>query len=306
VGEQAAARIPLPIKKCPQIATLLGMVFMGAKPLPRKKGHKEGSPMQRHSNLWAVHQSVRQTKLRDAFTLIELLVVIAIIAILAAILFPVFSRVREKARESSCISNVRQLSLGVVQYAQDYDGFLYMLNGRGFNFPGCTVCNNNGCSPTSPVYDPEIAANPDLGPRKMIAAFMPYLRNDQIFHCPSNPFARQHHCRVTLSVNGSARDNQYDPYYTSYRFWPTVAWNEIPGRVLIDAGGMLPLLGYGFGDCPTYCREVGPALLQMWSEDLPFHREPHEGPFGKIHARVIGFRDGHAKLYLREPNRIYP
>ena len=56
-----------------------------------------------------------------AFTLIELLVVIAIIAILAAILFPVFAKAREKARQSSCSSNVKQLSLGLLQYAQDYD-----------------------------------------------------------------------------------------------------------------------------------------------------------------------------------------
>jgi len=59
--------------------------------------------------------------LRRAFTLIELLVVIAIIAILAAILFPVFAQAREKARQTSCVSNLRQLSLGATMYLQDYD-----------------------------------------------------------------------------------------------------------------------------------------------------------------------------------------
>ena len=58
---------------------------------------------------------------RSAFTLIELLVVIAIIAILAAILFPVFARARENARRSSCQSNLKQIALGMVQYTQDYD-----------------------------------------------------------------------------------------------------------------------------------------------------------------------------------------
>ena len=60
-------------------------------------------------------------KTRSAFTLIELLVVIAIIAILAAILFPVFARARENARRSSCTSNLKQIGIGILQYVQDYD-----------------------------------------------------------------------------------------------------------------------------------------------------------------------------------------
>ncbi len=68
---------------------------------------------------------------RRGFTLIELLVVIAIIAILAAILFPVFAKAREKARQSSCQSNFKQIGVGIMQYAQDYDERLpgqYMYN----------------------------------------------------------------------------------------------------------------------------------------------------------------------------------
>ena len=66
---------------------------------------------------------------RKAFTLVELLIVIAIIALLAAILFPAFSRARESARRSSCQSNLKQISLGLMQYAQEYDGHqpLYFL-----------------------------------------------------------------------------------------------------------------------------------------------------------------------------------
>jgi prepilin-type N-terminal cleavage/methylation domain-containing protein/prepilin-type processing-associated H-X9-DG protein len=63
----------------------------------------------------------RRRKPRSGFTLIELLVVIAIIAILAAILFPVFAQAREKARAITCVSNMKQISLGAMQYVQDYD-----------------------------------------------------------------------------------------------------------------------------------------------------------------------------------------
>ncbi len=96
--------------------------------------------------------------MKRGFTLIELLVVIAIIAILAAILFPVFARAREKARQSSCLSNVKQLMLGVLMYAQDYDDTLIAAA-----YP----------SPVRPYYWYQCVA--------------PYLNNTQIFICPSKP-----------------------------------------------------------------------------------------------------------------------
>lgn len=98
---------------------------------------------------------------RQAFTLIELLVVIAIIAILAAILFPVFGRARENARRSSCQSNLKQIGLGFMQYTQDYD--------ERFPYSGA------GCG------DPGYANGMGWG-----ASIFPYVKSNQIFTCSSD------------------------------------------------------------------------------------------------------------------------
>ena len=100
---------------------------------------------------------LRADKRISGFTLIELLVVIAIIAILAAILFPVFARARENARRSSCQSNLKQIGLGVLQYIQDYDERF-------------------------PKISHPIAAAPPYGWADTI---QPYLKSVQIFKCPS-------------------------------------------------------------------------------------------------------------------------
>jgi prepilin-type N-terminal cleavage/methylation domain-containing protein/prepilin-type processing-associated H-X9-DG protein len=96
------------------------------------------------------------------FTLIELLVVIAIIAILAAILFPVFGRARENARRSSCQSNLKQIGLGIQQYAQDYD--------EKYVFQSSATANNLGTLPDYQCWE---------------VAIQPYIKSFQIFVCPS-------------------------------------------------------------------------------------------------------------------------
>ena len=96
---------------------------------------------------------------KSAFTLIELLVVIAIIAILAAILFPVFARARENARRSSCQSNVKQIGLSILQYAQDYDERM-------------VPCADSASVPTAKGF-----SWPDI--------LQPYTKSFQVFRCPS-------------------------------------------------------------------------------------------------------------------------
>ena len=114
--------------------------------------------------------------MKRGFTLIELLVVIAIIAILAAILFPVFARAREKARQSSCQSNLKQIALGMLMYVQDYDE----------RFMWCCVPTNRA------AHDPGNNVQPDwrpgsntVGHTRYDGLTMPYIKNRQIYECPS-------------------------------------------------------------------------------------------------------------------------
>ncbi len=102
---------------------------------------------------------------RRGFTLIELLVVIAIIAILAAILFPVFAQAREKARQTSCLSNMKQQSIGVLMYQQDYDEMFPLLTNEGLITSGATG-----------AYD-----------ASWVNMVQPYIKNLQLFTCPDAP-----------------------------------------------------------------------------------------------------------------------
>jgi len=117
-----------------------------------------------------VHYSFKEFRMkkysaRKGFTLIELLVVIAIIAILAAILFPVFARARENARRASCQSNLKQIGLGIAQYTQDYDEKYPQIYAGNVCDGGCDARKPGGWS----------------------QLIQPYVKSVQLFACPSNP-----------------------------------------------------------------------------------------------------------------------
>jgi len=153
---------------------------------------------------------------RNAFTLIELLVVIAIIAILAAILFPVFAAARESARKTSCLSNTKQLGLGMMQYLQDYDE----------KFPAWQW---GGTPPNDRFHE-------DSG-SYWCNAIYPYVKNTAVYRCPSDPLEwtndsswttvgpdkGAHDLFRTTASSGNFWDKPNNPNYISYGF------NEVLG-----------------------------------------------------------------------------
>lgn len=137
-----------------------------------------------------------QTQTKKAFTLIELLVVIAIIAILAAILFPVFARARENARRSSCQSNLKQIGLGVIQYVQDYDE----------KYPQAYWYKNDTNSSGGYVH--------------VSAMIQPYLKSEQIWKCPSS--------------DGLAATNAFDPNFGALKIPGAAPQNVAPQNSATD------------------------------------------------------------------------
>ncbi|MBW3623060.1 MAG: DUF1559 domain-containing protein [Armatimonadetes bacterium] len=201
---------------------------------------------------------------RSAFTLIELLVVIAIIAILAAVLFPVFARAREKARATSCVSNLKQLGLAIDQYSQDWDETLPW-----------SIFNADYSKPAS---DP--ANRPDH-PDKIRAKLHPMVKSSGVFRCPSD------YMPGPLGPKDAEEgEPMFDLVGNSY-WYPAFSGPGIPHRSGVELAAF-----------------SSPAETGVLSDSAPWHqmqKGKDEGNYGDNTALNTLFLDSHVKtIRLRD------
>jgi len=182
-----------------------------------------------------------RSKGRSGFTLIELLVVIAIIAILAAILFPVFAKAREKARQASCTSNMKQIGIALLGYTQDYDEKFPPLYGIGI-VNGSQYILNWG----QPYYD-------DNGNNQVPSELGDWIKNANVFNCPSGN-------RPIGGVAGSVRSSSE----LEYMYNDFVAGNSQAGfaattQTVLASEAAGALNSFAASDGPTAAGELSGA-----------------------------------------------
>jgi len=152
------------------------------------------------------------------FTLIELLVVIAIIAILAAMLFPVFARARESARKIQCLSNVKNIAMAIQMYVNDWENFFPLAHDKFADqyfkgVGGCEDCDSNPCNHVR-------QANPYLREAVILEE---YVRNRDVWRCPSALL--QSGARSILSVG---RNGYWVNNFIDNGDWKSMPWEEAP------------------------------------------------------------------------------
>lgn len=245
---------------------------------------------------------------QSGFTLIELLVVIAIIAILAAILFPVFAQARAKARGVSCLSNIKQLTLGMTMYAQDYDEAFPQWHWDESYSGGSGKSPNNA---TSLWWN----------------AIYPYVKNAQIFTCPDDNynftlrqdgaagwFTKGAAISSVVGLNPALYDAKmsYGSQEPLTYDHPKLASLNRPADTLIISDMVTTLTGWECWDCydannlskPENAYRLRRAAYPNGSTKSYFWTDPSwKGPFQKdwdadgrhSYGNNVGFADGHAK-----------
>ena len=213
------------------------------------------------------------------FTLIELLVVIAIIAILAAILFPVFARAREKARQASCTSNVKQLMLAIMAYCQDYDE-------RYPNDPVAKVAGPGWYVVTTP-WDAR-PGSPTIRGAYWASAIQPYIKNWQIYRCPTagERMITTVNIEVPISYTYNFLLNDYSMAGVKSPAKCICIWEGLGDQAFVSFATEMPIY---WGGSPTYRPGDTQAVMGIAGKV-----DVHNG------GSIKGYCDGHAK-WTREP-----
>jgi len=224
---------------------------------------------------------------RRAFTLIELLTVIAIIALIAAIVFPVFAQARGKARQTVCISNLRQIGDATLMYSQDFDGlFPYAKDASDAAVPSIW-------STAPPACQLKLKGMAFLhstpAPLSTIGALDSYVRSKDAWRCPGDVGFD------VLDNNGScggpcpmpARPTMYEKYGASYLYRTEIGMRQIVVDSLVVKGA-------------TSGAELGPSgILFLFDGNGSWHGSPLSFGLGGLRYNSL-FADGHARLLTED------